>query len=147
MQRWTTPKPLAVPIAFDNVKRLDLEFVNVHRDAGSFTAFVFLNAGELAADAGREHDRFAGSFTIFAPSECWGGEGHCDWKRGPVSAFDRRPPHHLAPINISMDVTETIRSLGDPSRLEVTVHAARADDPDLKDGVLRFERVTAMAYA
>jgi hypothetical protein len=83
---------------------------------------------------------------VFAPTECWGGEGHCDWERGPVSAFDRRPPHHLTPINISMDVTEMIRRLGNPNRIDVTVHAARTTDPDLREGVLTFEQLTAMAY-
>lgn len=147
MQAWTAPKPLATPIAFDRVSRVDLEFVDVHRDAGSFTAFVFLNAGELPRSAGRDHDRFAGSFTLFTRTECWGGEGHCDWKRGPVSEFDRRPQHHLTPINVSMDVTETIRRLGNPNRLEVTVHATRASEPEATKGVLRFEQLTVMSYA
>lgn len=147
MQAWTTPEPLATPIAFDGVSRIDLEFLDVHRDTGSFTAFVFLNAGELPRNAGRDHDRFAGSFTLFTRTECWGGEGHCDWERGPVSAFDRRPQHHLTPINVSMDVTETIRRLGNPNRLEVAVHAIQASDPAAAKGVLRFERLTVMSYA
>lgn len=146
MQRWTTPTPLRMPVDFRTLTRLDLEFLNVHRDQGSFTAFVYINADEDSLEAGREYDRFAGSFTIFAPSECWGGEGHCDWDRGPVSAFDRRPPHHLTPINVSMEVTETIRRLGNPRELVVTVDAARAEDPELAEGVLRFERLTALAY-
>jgi hypothetical protein len=147
MQRWSTEKPLALPIPFGEVQRIDLEFVNVRRDGGSFTAFVFLNAGELPADAGREHEGFAGSFSVFASGECWGGEGHCDWKRGPVSAFDRRPPHHLNPINISMDVTETAMKLGDPKRLTVTVHATRTAEPEAREGVLLFDELTALAYA
>jgi hypothetical protein len=147
MQLWNTPKPLAVPIAFDSIKRIDLEFVNVHRDTGSFTAFVFLNAKDLSPKAGRDHDRFAGSFSVFAPEECWGGEGHCDWERGPVSAFDQRPLHHLSPINVSMDVTEAALRLGDPKRLSVTVHAARTSEPKLKEGVLRFDELTVLAYA
>lgn len=146
MQRWTADKPLALPIAFDAVKRIDLEFVNVRRDGGSFTAFVFLNAGELPADAGRDHESFAGSFSVFAAGECWGDEGHCDWKREPVSPFDRRPPHHLSPIDVSMDVTEAALRLGDPKRLTVTVHATRTADPE-DEQVLRFEQLTALAYA
>jgi hypothetical protein len=146
MQRWTTPEPLVLPIRFEIVRRLDLEFINVRRDAGSFTAFVFLNAGDLPPDAGRAHERFAGSFTIFAPTECWGADDHCDWRRGPVSAFDRRPPHHLTPINVSMDVTDAIRRLGDTDKLTVTIHAARRLDPEATEGVLRFERLSALAY-
>jgi hypothetical protein len=146
MQRWSTPEPLRLPIDFAGVARLDLEFVNVHRDAGSFTAFVFVNADELPADAGREHPSFAGSFTVFAQRECWGEGDHCDWRRGPVSAFDRRPPHHLTPINVSMDITDTIEGLGNPDLLSVTVHAARRADPDAAENVLVFDRVIALAY-
>jgi hypothetical protein len=147
MQRWTTPEPLVLPIRFSEVQRLDLEFINVRRDAGSFTAFVYVNVDEPSiGDAGRNHEHFAGSFSIFAPTECWGVEDHCDWSKGPVSAFDRRPPHHLTPINVSMDITDAIRRLGDPDALTVTIHAARREDPDAEEGVLRFERLTALAY-
>jgi hypothetical protein len=146
MQRWSTPEPLHLPIDFAGLARLDLEFVNVHRDAGSFTSFVFVNADGLSADAGREHPSFAGSFTVFAQSACWGEGDHCDWRRGPVSAFDRRPPHHLTPINVSMDITETIEGLGNPALLTITVHAARRADPDAAQGVLVFDRVVALAY-
>jgi hypothetical protein len=146
MQAWTSPEPLRLPISFARVSRLDLEFLSVRRDAGTFTAFVFINAGELPADAGRDHERFAGSFTIFAPTECWGADGHCDWEKGPVSAFDRRPPHHLTPINVTMEVTDLIDELGNPDELEVTVHAALRDDPEATEGVLRFEGLTALAY-
>ncbi len=146
MQRWRTPEPLALPIDFSGVARLDLEFVGIHRDAGSFTAFVFVNAEELAADAGRDHERFVGSFSVFAQRECWGVDDHCDWKRGPISPFDRRPQHHLTPINISMDITEAIAELGNPDALDVTVHAARRSDPDATEGVLVFDRLIALAY-
>jgi len=146
VQRWTTQEPLPLPIDFSGLARLDLEFVNVRRDSGSFTAFVFVNADELPANAGREHDRFAGSFTVFAQSACWGVGDHCDWKRGPVSAFDRRPPHHLTPINVSMDITEAIDGLDNPDKLTVTVHAARRSDPEAAEGVFVCDRVIALAY-
>jgi hypothetical protein len=69
MQRWRTPEPLALPIAFGSLSRLDLDFVNERRDRGTFTAFVFVNPGELPPDAGREHQSFCGAFTVFAPSD------------------------------------------------------------------------------
>jgi hypothetical protein len=146
MQRWSTPRPLALAIPAGRVARLDLEFIDVRRDAGSFTAFVFLNAGELPAHAGRDHEAFAGSFSVFAPTDCWGVDDHCDWRKGPVSAFDRRPPHHLTPINVSMTVTDVFHRLSRPDEITVTVHAARRAEPDAADGVLRFERLTALAY-
>jgi hypothetical protein len=146
VQRWTTPAALQLPIEFARISRLDLEFVNVRRDHGSFTAVVFVNPPELSTDAGREHESCVGSFTIFAPSECWGGEGHCDWERAPVSAFDRRGPHHLTPINVRMEITEAIERLGNPDALEVTVHAALRNDPDAAEGVLIFDKLLALAY-
>ena len=146
MQRWTTAEPIRLPIDFAHIKRLDLEFVRLRRDLGSFTAFTFVNAGDLPADAGRDHENFVGSFTIFAPSECWGGEGHCDWKREPVSAFDRRGPHHLTPINVTMEITDALERLGNPDELTVTVHAAFRERPEEIDGVLVFDQLLALAY-
>ena len=150
MQVWTTPEPLSLPIDFRSVKRLDLEFVDMRRDAGSFTAYVFIDAAgsraEVPDDAGRDHDTYAGAFNVFAPTECWGVDDHCDWSKGPVTPFDRRPPHHLTPINISMDVTDVISRLGNPDGLEITVHAALRTDPEATENVLRFDHLTALAY-
>jgi hypothetical protein len=147
MQSWTTPTPIQLPIEFERLARLDLEFVNVRRDLGSFTALVFVNPeGNIAAGDGREHHACVGSFTIFAPSECWGAEGHCDWAREPVSAFDRRGPHHLTPINVTMEITGSLRRLGNPDTLSVTVHAALRNNAETAEGVLVFERLMALAY-
>jgi hypothetical protein len=146
MQRWTTPSPLRLPIPFAAVARLDLEFVNLRRDGGSFTAYVFVGPRDVPADADRGHEAFVGSFSVFAPTECWGADDHCDWKKGPVSRFDQRPPHHMTPIGISMEVTDALPRLGDAEEFFVTVHAARRADPDAAEGVLRFERLTALAY-
>jgi hypothetical protein len=146
MQRWSSPRPLRLPIPFSTVARLDLEFVDLRREGGSLTAYVFVDAEPVPPDAGRDHESFVGSFSVFAPYECWGVDDHCDWSKGPVSPFDRRPPHHMTPINISMEVTEALARLGDAEQFTVTVHAARRGDLDADEGVLRFERLTALAY-
>lgn len=145
MQVWSTSEPLALPIDVGRVSRLDLEFTEVRRDLGSFTMFVFLNADELPQDAGRDHERFAAGYTVFAQKGCWGDSGHCDWERGPVSPFDRRPQHHLRPFNLTLDVTQAVKRLGNPDALQLTIHAAQLDDPAATD-VLRFRRVAALAY-
>lgn len=145
MQVWRTSKPLALPIDVARVGRLDLEFTEVRRDLGTFTMFVFLNVGELEPDAGRDHTRFAAGYTVFAQTGCWGESGHCDWERGAVSAFDRRPQHHLHPFNLTLDVTQAVKRLGNPDSLDLTIHAARLDDPAATD-VLRFRQVAALAY-
>lgn len=149
MQTWTTPTPLALPIEFARLKRLDLEFVNVRRDHGSFTAFVFVDpppGPKVEPGDGRRHESCVGSFTIFAPSECWGEQGHCDWERGPVSPFDRRGPHHLVPINVTVEITDAIPRLGNPDALAVTVHAALRENPEATEGVLVFDQLLALAY-
>lgn len=146
MQRWTTPEPLQLPVSFSQVSRLDLELVGLRRNVASFTAFVFLNAKDLPRTAGREHELCAGSFSIFGQGDCWGDQGHCDWKREPVSDFDRTPPHHLAPINVLLDVTQTMQFLGDPSELTVTIHASSRENPRARSGVIVFDRLEARAY-
>jgi len=145
MQVWSTSAQLALPIDVERVSRLDLEFIDVRRDRGSFTVLVFLNADELAQNAGRDHERFAAGYTVFAQSGCWGASGHCDWERGPASAFDRRPEHHLRPFNLTLDVTRAVKRLGNPDALKLTIHAAALDDPAATD-VFRFRQVAALAY-
>ena len=146
MQRWSTPRPLRLPIDFATVARLDLEFLGVRQEGGSFTAYVFAGTSRVPPSAGRDHDTFVGSFSVFAQTDCWGVEDHCDWQKPRVSAFDRRPPHHLTPIDISIEITHALPRLADSEEFTVTVHAARREDPDANDGVLRFERLTVLAY-
>jgi hypothetical protein len=146
MQRWRTPEPLPLPIDVARIARLDLEFVEVRRDLGSFTFYVFLNAEEdLPADAGRDHPHFAAAYSVFAARGCWGSEGHCDWRRGPVSPYDRRPPHHMRPFTLTLDVTDGVKALGNPPTLDVTVHATRIAEPDAED-VFLFRELQALSY-
>jgi hypothetical protein len=146
VQTWTSD-PIPLPLDFKTASRIDLEFENIRRDDGSFTAFVFVNPERsLPDDAGRDEQSFAGSFSVFAPAECWGTEGHCDWERGPVSAFDRRPPHHLTPINVTVEITERVAELDNPGKLVIEIHAARPAARDSAAPPLRFDQVIALAY-
>ena len=146
MQRWTS-NPLSLAIDPKLVKRVDVEFEDVRRDLGSFSAFVYVTApdAEVPDDAGREHPGFAGAFSLFAQTGCWGEAGHCDWEREPVSPFDRRAEHHLDPADLTLDVTKAVKKLASLESLVVTVFAYPAGNPE-GDGVLRFERLTALAY-
>jgi hypothetical protein len=147
MQRWSSPTPIPLPIDFGDIVRLDLEFVNVRRDGGSFSALVFVNPdNDIAQSDTRKHPACVGSFTVFSRGECWGEEGHCDWEKEPVSAFDRRGPHHLTPISVTMDITSALQRIGNPDTLEVIVHAARRSDPGATEGVLVFDSLKAFAY-
>ncbi|HEU4657054.1 MAG TPA: hypothetical protein VFR97_05995 [Capillimicrobium sp.] len=146
MQRWTS-EPLDLPVPPAAIARAHLEFQGTRVSGPSFVVYTFVNAdGErLPDDADREHPRFAGAFSVFAYGDCWGATGHCDAGRGPVSAFDRRPEHHLTPVTFTLDVTDAVKRLEAPEHVRVTVHAARPVDPDATD-VLRFERLALYAY-
>src|SRR5206468_1231186 len=84
----------------------------------SYVVHLYLNRPDVAddafAEAGRGH---AGHFTVFGHGECWGDLGHCDVPTGALHAFDRRPPHPLTPINITVEVTDALKALGDDARL------------------------------
>ena len=136
-----------MPLEFnlEQLSRIDLEFERVRRDTGTFSVFVFAGKRRLPDDADRGHARFLAAFTVFGSEGCWGDEGHCDFDRGPVSAFDRRPEHHLSPTNITIDITDRAKIVPIADPFEFTIHAQRVDDPKATD-VFQFERVTALVY-
>ncbi len=147
MQRWTS-EPLPVPVDPEApFKRLDLEFEGVEHDGSSFVALVYLNNGKATERTGRDETKgFAAGFTVFGHGICWGEPGHCDVRRAPVSAFDRRPEHRLTPQNVTLDVTDAVRALGPVEEVRVTVVATSASDPAARKGVLRFEALTLVSY-
>lgn len=113
----------------------------------SFVLLIFLAPkGEtVPADAGRDHPRFAAARSVFSSGDCWGDEGHCDWKREPISAFDRRPQHHRTPVTLTLDVTRALQALGNVDAVQVAIRATRVSDHEAED-VLRFERLSLHAY-
>jgi len=106
-----------------DLSRADLTFYGLDHSGPSYQVRVFLNhpdAGPgtpLTADAG-----FVGRFSVFGHGGCFGDEGHCE-VRGPVSAFDRRPPHQLVPIARYLTVTDAVRDLIQRDTQSVTVTA------------------------
>ena len=145
-QRWTSealafPRDPAAPF-----KRVDLEFEEVEHDGHSFTALVYLNNPGASARTGRDASKgFAAGFSVFGHGLCWGEQGHCDVRRAPASAFDRRPEHRLTPQNVTLDVTETVQQLGEIDQLQVTV-IARAPEDDRARNLLRFRALTLVTY-
>jgi tyrosinase len=88
-----------------------------HPDAGPDTP--------LTADAG-----YVGFFSVFGHGGCFGDEGHCE-VRGPVSVFDRRPPHQLVPIARYITVTDAVRGLVQHGAETVTVTAVPVVRPSV----------------
>ena len=145
MQRWTS-RPLALPVPVDRLATAHLEFQGTRVAGPSFVVYAFLDAdGPLPVHADRQHPNFAGAFSVFAYGDCWGGAGHCEWQKQRVSAFDRRPQHHLHPVTFTLDVTEAVKRLRHPDQVTVTIHAAHPTDREATD-VLRFERLALLAY-
>ena len=105
------------------VSRADLTFYGLDHSGPSYQVRVFFNnpaAGpQTPLTAG---EGYVGAFAVFAHGGCFGDEGHCD-VRGPVSAFDRRPPHQLVPIARALTVTGAIRDLIRRELNSVTVTA------------------------
>jgi hypothetical protein len=145
MQSWIS-EPLVIGVKPHRVRRVDLEFHGVRRDEGSFVVLIFLNDPEVPANAGRDHQSFAAAFSVFAHTRCWGDEGHCDWHIAPPSVFDQRPEHHLTPIDVTVDITDAALRLPSLSKIVVTTHATRRQEPTVGRGVLRFGALTAVAY-
>jgi hypothetical protein len=144
MQRWTS-QPLRVPQdPAAPWQHADLAFEDVEHDGPSFRVLLYLNNAE--ADESTDRDVAAGyaaEFPVFAHGACWGDAGHCQ-VREPVSAFDHRSPHPLAPIFVSVDITDALRRAGAADQVTVTALAFSTDES--KTEILRFSRLHLLTY-
>lgn len=143
MQRWTS-KPLPLPADPQApYSRVDLEFEGVEHDGSSYVALVYLNNRRVSADTGRDPARgFAAGFSVFGHGICWGDDDHCEIPER-ASSFDRRPEHRLTPQNVTLDITDAVKELGEVKQLEVTVVATGATD---STDLLRFSDLTLVTY-
>ena len=144
MQIWTSA-PLPVPQHPDApYQRADLEFHDVLHDGPSYHALVYFNNAAANAETGREVPEFAGSFSLFAHGQCWGDLGHCDIPAEPLHRFDRRRPHPLTPIALTLEVTDALRAVTEPE-VTVTVVCLPVVGADREDP-LRFGRLVLVTY-
>jgi hypothetical protein len=148
MQRYVSD-PLRLPDpAQPPFYRADLELVGLEKSGPSFVLDVFV--GNPEADARTPHEitsGWAGTMPVFAHGDCWGSRGHCDTPSGPISAFDRRLPHALTPVNLAMEITEAIRFLGPVEEVVVTILAQEADpDRAEREQILRFRTLMLVTY-
>jgi hypothetical protein len=146
MQRWTS-KPLHfVHDPKAPFTRADLELIGVDQRTPSFSANVYLNNPRVPEDAGRDGRGYAASFSFFGHGEdCWGDEGHCEI-REPVSPFDKRAESTLQAANVTLEVTEALRKLGDSKEVRVTILAWSADDKESTDP-LHFDELMLVTYS
>jgi hypothetical protein len=144
MQRWTS-QPLAVPRhPSAPYARADLEIEGVRHDGPSCYVLLYFNLPDADEHTGRDVPQFAGAFSLFAHGRCWGDAGHCEVPAGPRNPFDRRLPHPLTPINITVTVTAALRAVAE-DELTVTVLTFPVLGSD-RDESLRFSRLTLLSY-
>jgi hypothetical protein len=144
MQRWTS-QAIALPPR-TSWQRADLEFEGVEHDGPSFVIHVFLNNADATEATPRTPEQnYAGYLTVFAHGDCWGDVGHCDIP-GPVSAFDRRPPHPLVPFDATLEISGPLTALPEDTS-EFTVTALAFNKAGDDTGVFRFKQLTLLTYA
>jgi tyrosinase len=121
-----------------------LEFEDLKHDGPSYHVLLYLNKPDADQHTGRDAPEFAGEFTVFAHGDCWGDPGHCDVPKDPLHAFDKRPPHQLTPINVTVDVTKPLQRVTNEqvavTALAFPVAGAERDEP------LRFAQLTLVTF-
>jgi tyrosinase len=106
---------------------VELRFNRVKPPKKSFELRVFFNAPAADASTPTEgNPHYAGSLYFFGHGECGGNAGHCDVPSGPRDPFDLRPPHHLSPTTLSLDVGDALHTLS-KSASDVTMTLIAVD--------------------
>jgi len=148
MQRWTARKDVTfVDDPKKPFKRADLELIGVDQRVPSFSAHVYFDNPRVREDAGAEGRGYAGSFALFGHGEaCWGDEGHCEIP-GPVSPFDKRAESTAQPANITVEVTDALRQVGDKGKVRVTILAWAADEKAGTAEPLSFDELMLVTYS
>ena len=139
----------AAPLVFDFGpirSRFTAARVNVHgvRHPEQTVELRFFANRKTPASAGTPEtidEGFLGSYMVLGHGPCPGAPGHCD---PDAPADDLRPPHHLAPFDVFIPVTEGVRALQDAGadalvgELVIVDHVGRA----LPTSAIRFDNAT-----
>jgi hypothetical protein len=151
MDRYVSP-PLQVPPRPPDGRhdRVDLELHGIDHSGRSFLVRTFIDELDANADtvATSDNPAYAGSFYVFGHGPCLGDEGHCDVPAGPVSPYDFREPHPLAPRFRFLEITAALRASATGNTFTVTLvpltnKGGRYENDDL----LVFNRLTVVSYS
>jgi tyrosinase len=99
----------AVPASFERAR---VNVHGVHHPEQTCELVFFANrATAPEATTPRTTDEgYLGSYMLLGHGPCPGAPGHCD-TTAPVVGAALRPPHHLAPFDIFIDITATLPAL------------------------------------
>lgn len=120
------------PLVFDfgavrdafQVARINVHGVR-HPEQTLELRFYAGRAEPATADTAEAVDEgFLGSYMLLGHGPCPGAPGHCD---PTAPADDLRPPHHLAPFDVFIDVTSNLAALRDAGLTHVTGQLVVAD--------------------
>ena len=112
-------------------KRAHLEIYGIDHFRPSYLSLIFFNDTDVTCDnASPERESFAGSFTVFGHSTCYGDEGHCSSKE-ELRRFDLRRSHPLTKAIKRVNVTEALRrEIKNNSKIDITIVAITYDEED-----------------
>lgn len=141
--------PLApLPLDFGTVpERFAQARINVHnvRHPERTCELAFFANRPAPADATTAQttaEGYLGSYVLLGHGPCPGAPGHCDPDLQTGGAL--RPPHHLAPFDIFVDVTAALGELTDsrPLQLRAELIVLGDDDEQLPTDSVAFDNAT-----
>ncbi len=129
------------------IPKVELHFHKVKHPKNSFEIRVFLNQPDANASTSIEDNpHYAGSLFVFGHGECGGDKGHCDPPVAPRGPFDLRPPHHLSPMEHSLDVSDSVaaiaKSAAATSPVTVTLVAVDHKGKQIEKPGIDFESIS-----
>lgn len=129
--------------------RGELHFEGMKHPKDSFEIRIFLNqtdAGPTTPTTGNPH--YGGSLFLFGHGECGGGEGHCDVPSlEQQDLFDPRPPHHLTPMHLTLDIAEALAVLLEENAkiMQITLVALDFAGKPVAASEIDFDSLTLVA--
>lgn len=151
MERYVSPQ-LSVPRLPEEGRhdRVDLELHGIDHSGRSFAVRVFVNDSDADAQtpATPQNPKYAGSLYVFGHGPCLGDEGHCEVPQGPVSAYDFREPHPLAPKFRRLPITAALRANAEGDSFTVTLVPVTNEGGAYEGGdLLQFATLKLLAYS
>ena len=116
-------------LAPETFKKAHLEIYGVDHFRPSYRCLIFFDDTEITCNnASRDRESYAGSFTIFGHSTCYGDEGHCNLKEGQ-RRFDLRRSHPLTKAMKRVDVTDALRRVAKyADKIDIVIVAITYDE-------------------